>query len=493
MRLGDLKKPRRTEAQRAARRALEERVQDGLRHNVTQVLIDAMLAACPALRQESERHVRAFAQLYVASTLAPRRHASFEGCFSVHSLALEHAFGRGAFKKLNETYGLVEVCGEWDRDSTRAYRWSGEFRDRVRSYIDSFLRRPGQTTPVVRPDGTVQRALRRWSARHNLQRGVSTDLVGQGDLSPLVRVDMDALRWLRDEMSSLQRAGPAELAERMASLDLDPSTHLDYVSNALREVMLAARTDVAGYGFIAHDYIMCETGRLFARGANLQSAPRIVKRFALHGSWQYDFSNCHFSIIQQLAERAGQQCPTVSKYLARKKKIRHELSASVAVPVDSVKACLIALGYGAGLSVRSQDAIAKEIGSDRARAFIQQPFVRALHKELTRVRQVILAQYPPRRGAVWNALGLPCNSEAKAGELQAHILQGIEAQALLAILRRYHDRILLLEHDGFVSSVALDTDEVEAVVSEATGFKLVLEGGIIQLPKVASCALRRSA
>jgi hypothetical protein len=35
--------------------------------------------------------------------------------------------------------------------------------------------------------------------------------------------------------------------------------------------------------------------------------------------------------------------------------------------------------------------------------------------------------------------------------------------------------------------------EVEAVVSEATGFKLVLEGGIIQLPKVASYALRRSA
>lgn len=493
MKFGDLKKPRRTEAQRAARRMLEERVQDGLRHNVTQVLIEAMLAACPALRQESDEHVRAFAQLYVASTLASRRHASFEGCFSVHSLALEHAFGRGAFKKLNQIYGLVEVCGEWDRGSTRAYRWSADIRDAVRSHIDSFLRRPGETTAVVHPDGTVQRTLRRWSARHNLRRGVSPDLVGQGDLSPLVRVNLDALRWLNDEVSSLRTIRPAERVERMTRLELDPRTDPNYLSDVLRMIMVAAQTDVAGYGSIAHDYVMCETGRLFARGISLQSAPRVVKRFALHGQWEYDFSNCHFTIIRQLAERAGEQCPMLSDYLADKKKIRRDLAEAVDAPVESVKSCLIALGYGAGLSVRSQDALGGELGADRARLFIQQPFVRALHKELARVRKAILGLHPVRRGRIQNAIGLHCDAAAEDGEVQAHILQGIEAQALLAILRRYHGRVLLLEHDGFVSSAALNMAEVEAVVSEATGFKLVLEGGIIQLPKVASYALRRSA
>ena len=58
---------------------------------------------------------------------------------------------------------------------------------------------------------------------------------------------------------------------------------------------------MSGYGKIAHEYVMCGTGRLFAKGISLQSAPKIIKQCALPGMWEYDFSNCHFTIIKQLA------------------------------------------------------------------------------------------------------------------------------------------------------------------------------------------------
>ena len=78
-------------------------------------------------------------------------------------------------------------------------------------------------------------------------------------------------------------------------------------------------------------------------------------------------------------------------------------------------------------------------------------------------------------------LNLPFKKATK-GELQAHILQGIEAQALFAVLRRYRKQLLLLEHDGFVATQQLDMTAVEAVVAEAIGCELRLEVEEIRLP-----------
>ena len=273
------------------------------------------------------------------------------------------------------------------------------------------------------------------------------------------------------------------------SLGIDLSTDPAYLRSALRDVMLMAKTDVVGLGKIEHDYVMLRTGRLFAEGLSLQSAPKVVKRYALHGVWEYDFSNCHFAIIQQLAARAGKQCPRVDYYLANKNAVRSRLAELVGARVEEIKTCLIQLAYGAPRSHRPQEAIPSEIGVERALRLYRDPFFKALGDELIKLRSIIVRHHWLRAGVVYNALGLrwkPKKKQSgkvgKPAQLQAHILQGIEAQALLAILREFHEEIVLLEHDGFITCTPIDPARAEAVAEEATGFRLTLEWSQIQLP-----------
>jgi hypothetical protein len=72
------------------------------------------------------------------------------------------------------------------------------------------------------------------------------------------------------------------------------------------------------------------------------------------------------------------------------------------------------------------------------------------------------------------------------------MLQGIEAQALLAILREFHEEIVLLEHDGFVTRSPIEPARAEAPVQEATGYRLTLEWSEIQLPTHADVSKPRN-
>ena len=64
----------------------------------------------------------------------------------------------------------------------------------------------------------------------------------------------------------------------------------------------------------------------------------------------------------------------------------------------------------------------------------------------------------------------------------AHLLQGIEAKALRAVIQAMPHDVLLLMHDGFVTSKRVNTRELEKVVREETGYRLTLSGERISLP-----------
>ena len=111
----------RTDVHRATRRDLTERSRNGLRYDVDQVVIDALVdQALPGLEKEPASVARGFDQVYTASTMRARRHASHEGCFSLNSIELEGAFGRTRFNDLNRRYGVVELVSEWERGALRA-------------------------------------------------------------------------------------------------------------------------------------------------------------------------------------------------------------------------------------------------------------------------------------------------------------------------------------------------------------------------------------
>ena len=58
----------------------------------------------------------------------------------------------------------------------------------------------------------------------------------------------------------------------------------------------------------------------------------------------------------------------------------------------------------------------------------------------------------------------------------AHLTQGAEAIILRAALRLCPDKIVLLVHDGFVTTEAIDTTTIEDTVCAETGYVMRLAG-----------------
>lgn len=102
--------------------------------------------------------------------------------------------------------------------------------------------------------------------------------------------------------------------------DFPSQVLLQRLIDATAQIIEISQTDVAGHGFCPHRYVQSGSGRLYATGLNLQSCPTLIKQAALAGHWEYDFSNCHFSILTQMAAKYGFVCSAISEYLANKKK-----------------------------------------------------------------------------------------------------------------------------------------------------------------------------
>ena len=87
---------------------------------------------------------------------------------------------------------------------------------------------------------------------------------------------------------------------------------------------------------------------------------------------------------------------------------------------------------------------------------------------------------PKHAGRIGNAAGIYVTPGSKSRNL-CHGLQGVEVKALQAVVHAYGPDIVLLMHDGWVSTVSLDREDLEARIANATGFELKVEE--TQLPK----------
>jgi len=68
------------------------------------------------------------------------------------------------------------------------------------------------------------------------------------------------------------------------------------------QLIRLANTNIAGRGFIIHRYAEFKTGRLYASGVSFQTAPRLIRKAALHSLYDYDMENCHYSIFEQRSQ-----------------------------------------------------------------------------------------------------------------------------------------------------------------------------------------------
>jgi hypothetical protein len=229
---------------------------------------------------------------------------------------------------------------------------------------------------------------------------------------------------------------------------------------------------------------------------NLQSAPSEIKAAALHGCWEYDFSNCHYSILHQLAQEVAIDLAEVRWYLENKDALREALAARIGTAdLGAVKTCLISGPlYGAHSRLSERAAITQLIGRACAQRLFQDPQYRALKRDVARARSRIIRAARVEQDRLFNAVGSSVTlrepTRLRKGRprrrspaaLLSHLLLGIEALMLRTIIDAHPDDVVLPMHDGWVSRRKLDVVELERLILNKTGFAMRVEEEQIELP-----------
>ena len=290
-------------------------------------------------RQAIDHQLKLIRAMRYAITPA-RRHKADPDAFHYHYEEIENDFGRGGFEAINELLRLFDISSNWSlsKGETRRYRLTP---DAERILLDNLgAKRRGRLGILLDAAGRTVTTLPEAVAAKDVKGNPAK--VWPGEPVPrLVPVSIPALDIVVEKMACnsgdlFMQAEPQDLHDRWL------------VAADLRKM---ATTSSAGRGFVAHRYQETSTGRLSAMGpANLQSAPRTVRKAALAGLWDYDFENCHYAIIEQMAKRYGCTCPAIRHYLDHKQAVRTAIATDIGAKIGQVKRALIAVIYGARAS-----------------------------------------------------------------------------------------------------------------------------------------------
>jgi len=403
-----------------------------------------------------------------------RRHKENEDAFYMTWQELEKEYGRGGFNAVNERLKLFHILkrGSSFSGATNQYLLDDK-ADQI--YAKVRKKKPrGQLTKVLDGIGREIKKLPGVFASKDV-KGVTAKFWSDEVKNQLVPVNLEALDKLAKQLEQLKSK-----PDMFVMADMKKIEYRLYYINELRSDAHWERT---GKGNVAHRYQEAKTGRLSAMGINLQNAPRTVRKAALVNQWDYDFENCHYAIIQQMAKRYGMDCPHIEYYLHHKEAVRRNLADEIRVHVEQIKRVLIAIIYGAHATDSQHAALFDAIGDkEKVRQLLKTETFIGLHKEVKQARDVILGSWPTSRGSLTNACDKGINIKEDKAKQMAHLVQGVEAFMLRTALRLYPDDIILLVHDGFVSTRPLDKGIIEKAIKGTTGYDMDLSEEQISMP-----------
>lgn len=298
-----------------------------------------------------------------------RQHHVDASATSFSWIELGRLFGRAGFKQINDRLRMFEVSPNWSKQQsiTKSYKLSEKLKACRALYLSRSL---SSTTQLVTETGKVLKTLPR--------AVVSQDMTGKTVKQPnsiaactglnSVPVDVKGLQELYKRLTEMIAAILDQPTSGKSACEAHiPLAVLERTADATAHILKLAHIDVTGPGFVMHSYQECSSGRLYAHNVNLQQASKLVKQVALQGLWEYDFSNCHFAILCEMARRQGYECNAICNYLENKTAVRETIARKAAITVAKTKSCLIALMYSARLSDWHENAIPVAIGQDGAK------------------------------------------------------------------------------------------------------------------------------
>jgi hypothetical protein len=440
--------------------------------------------AIPGFSGESDKHQMGLARMLWDGSNKRRAHSHYVDHLRFHHTEIDGAFGRRQFPAVNERLGLFTVT-PWSVDEkfTKGYAPTDLAKQAIEAYLAKVYRKP---TSLLYMDASGIKALKSVpeAVASRDMDNLTTTAWRRAKKLNAAKVDLDTLHRLRSWLVKTRdawRAGHPPQQQRLFA-QIPSLEVIERLADATGRIIRMARTDVLGDGYVMHRYAQSRSGRLYGVGVTLQNAPTLIKQAALVGQWEYDFSNCHFTILDHMAARSGYDCTAIRHYLANKKPIRQEIADQAGISVEQAKVCLLATLYGARASLSDESAIPEAIGKEAAARLYQVEPFRAIKADIQGARQRILAGWPrTRNGRLINAFGKAIPRSAKAEERLAHLIQGVEALALKTVIDMHPDQICLVQHDGWASPDRLNAQAIEAAVLEATGYHLQLEVERIQV------------
>jgi len=448
----------------------------------------------PGFKREAGSCQHALARMVWMGRTKRRRHPHFEDAMSFGYEELDEWFGRGQFKTINDRLGFFRVSDNWlfklpggmraDDNFTKGY-WYTDLTQASRD--EYFSRRWRKETRLLYIEGQILKAQKTLPAAFastdtkGKAARISRATKGSKELRH-VPVDLDTLQRLRKWLTGIRREwldgrAPHDLVTQYPSLVV-----IERLYELTSQVIRMAKTDVAGHGYIAQQYTESPSGRWYANGVNLQNSSSLIKEAALAGLWEYDFSNCHFDIIKQMAAQYGYECKAIADYMADKKPTRQAIANQAGISVEQAKVCLLAIMYGARASTWHENAIPQEIGKAAADRLYKVDLFKGIMRDVARARAVILKKWPrTANGSLTNAYGKAISGTDTRAQQLAHLIQGAEAKALMVAIDMHPNDLVLLQHDGFVATRKLYAPAITKAVFQATGYLLVLEESQIQV------------
>lgn len=427
----------------------------------------------PGFKEEPQATQVSLATLIWNFESKSKQHKAKPGAMSISHQEIARRFGRGKFDAINERLGIFDVSRNWSRSRnlTKAYTLKPDVQASVTDYLHRGRRR---LTSLITEAGLRIRTLPKAVASKDMD-GITARAWAKAKLVNKVPVDVARLAALKVELARM--LGP-HTRNLFGNLDPEAVTRLRDIVAKVRRM---AKVDVSGEGYVWQRYVESTSGRLYAKGVNLQTVPTLIKQTALHGAMEYDIENCHYSILRQMAARFGFPCPAIDDYLANKQATREQIAQDVGITVEQAKVCLLAIMYGARQSEWHEAAIPEAIGK-KAPELYRHPLFAGIAKEIAEARAVIIAGWPRRLKTLLNDAGKSIRTSASDRQILAHLIQGVEARMLRAALDLYPQEIVLLQHDGFASTARLDRARLAQAIEQATGYRIELSEKRIAVP-----------
>lgn len=425
-----------------------------------------------------------------------KEHEAVEGATSYTYQELDWRFGEGKFIKEVNARTDAFLVGPWSKDGglTRSFILSPMYKTMKRTYLKRAMDKPDVVGDFLDMNGTPIRSAPKKAISGKLADGTTSPrLWGEVELNPVVPINIAQLEALyKKTWADIKSIRSEQLQHRdLFKQDVEINVEkLERRAEWAATLIILANATFGGRGWLHMRYRESDSGRLYGLDENLQNCPSEVRMHALDGFYDYDISNCHYTLLAQMASRYDIPSPKIQSYIDNKGAVRQGLADQLQVDKQKIKDCLIGLIYGAKLSAHKipgkgkDSAIYKALGAEKGAELLKTPLFAELASEVKQVGLALLAKWPVRSGSLVNDAGWGVRRTEHNRKKLAHLLQGAEALILKTAVEyveaRKPENIILLQHDGFTAKEEVDREDLSAHIERETGYRVVWERDRIQ-------------